>query len=118
MTGTHTPATSPRRSWARVVALLTEATDRGYRDAVSDPAVHAIAVAAHGLAAAAFTLLPVPQRTHLEDLMLPPESTTSGMVELIREAAASIARLPIDQVPAGAGGVATGIHALIAELDA
>ena len=58
MTGTALQTADAVDTWREVIALLAEAADRGYQEAITNPAAHSTALAADGLASAAIALLP------------------------------------------------------------
>jgi hypothetical protein len=104
-------------TWAEVVALLSEAADRGYRDSATDPATHSIAVTIHGLAASAIALLPPEIDDVVDEIVLAPAYASMSVVELIRAAEASTRR-PIYELPVGASEVIVAICDLFEELAA
>ena len=117
MTGITNRPDAVYDTWAEVIALLSEAADRGYRNSATDPAMHSIAVTIHGLAASAIALLP-PEIDHVVDeIVLAPAYASMSPVELIRAAEASTRRR-INELPAGASEVIVALCDLIEELAA
>ena len=115
MTGITNRPDAVYDTWVEVVALLSDAADRGYRDSATDPAMHSFAVTIHGLAMSAIALLP-PELDHVVDeIVLAPAYASMSVVELIRVAEASTRR-PIEELPVGASEVIVAICDLIGEL--
>ena len=115
MTGITNRPDAAYDTWAEVIALLSEAADRGYRDSTTDPAMHNTALAAHFLAASAIALLPPEMDRIVDEIVLAPAYASMDPVELIRAAEASTRR-PIEDLPLGASEIIVAICDLIGEL--
>ena len=70
MTGTALQTADAVDTWREVIALLAEAADRGYQEAITNPAAHSTALAADGLASAAIALLPEDLDHELDEVAL------------------------------------------------
>ena len=83
---THTTAPHILQVWREVIVLLLAAADRGYDEAVTDPARHHGALWAEHLAAAAIALLPPGQVHLLDQVDLDPATGQGDLAALVRAA--------------------------------
>jgi hypothetical protein len=112
-----TSTTDALDAWREVIALLVEAAESGYRDAVADPAVHSTALAADLLASAAIAVLPSDLDSQLDDVTLP-DTPTRGMAGLIGAARAATGRYRVEAFPDGAAATIAALSDLAAEAGA
>jgi len=115
MTGHTMQTTAGTHTWREVIALLVQAADRGYQDAITEPAMHSTALAADGLASTAIALLPEEQDHELAEDELDASTATLSAVELIAQAERLTRRHPIEQLPPGASEVVVYLLDLLRE---
>lgn len=113
----RTSTTEAVDTWREVIALLVEAADRGYREAVAEPAVHSTALAADLLASAAIAVLPPELDHQLDDVTLH-DTATRSMADLLRAARAATRRHRLEDFPDGAAATITALDDLAAEASA
>ena len=141
MTGTALQTADAVDTWREVIALLAEAADRGYEEAITNPAAHSTALAADGLASAAIALLPEDLDHELDEVALDAVVTHGASIGeerwelingrrvlvdieqrhldsagLIRRAEQVTRRHPIEQLPAGASEVIVELLDLVREI--
>ena len=116
MTGTALQTADAVDTWREVIALLAEAADRGYEEAITNPAAHSTALAADGLASAAIALLPEDLDHELDEVALDAVVAHLDSAGLIRRAEQVTRRHPIEQLPTGASEVIVEMLDLVREI--
>ena len=115
MTGTALQTADAVDTWREVIALLAEAADRGYQEAITNLAAPT-ALAADGLASAAIALLPEDLDHELDEVALDAVVAHLDSAGLIRRAEQVTRRHPIEQLPAGASEVIVELLDLVREI--
>ena len=103
MTGTALQTADAVDTWREVIALLAVAADRGYEEAITNPAVHS-------------TALPQDLDHELDEVALDAVVTHLDSAGLIRRAEQVTRRRPIEQLPAGASEVIVELLDLVREI--